>query len=83
MGQTLTHLPQRMQGCTALRRASPSVSTVMELVPLHTGTSRLKTDLPIIGPPASTLLSPSGMPPQASMSCPNGVPMRTRKLRDG
>ena len=80
MGHTLTHFAHLMHGSAGLRLASLSLITVTLFVPLHTGTSTEVSALPIIGPPAKSLLSPSGMPPQRSMSSLIGVPMRTRKL---
>src|SRR5574344_91506 len=68
IGQTATHLAHRMHGWGALRTASLPLRTVTLLVPLQIGTSAVVSALPIIGPPASNLFSPSGIPPQASMS---------------
>ena len=50
----------------------------VEFCPFPTVTSSDGTARPIIGPPANTLLSPSGNPPQRFISSPKEVPIRTR-----
>src|SRR5690554_1909964 len=80
MGQTLTHLAQRMQGSTGLREASGCGINRTPEVPLVTGISVEVKALPIIGPPPIILPVSSGSPPAASINTEMGVPMRVRKL---
>src|SRR3989338_10998749 len=63
-GQTVTQLPQRMQALVGLPLISSAVSARMPEVPLTTGTSRLGSGDPIIGPPLTTLSGRTAKPPQ-------------------
>src|SRR5574340_1360078 len=65
-GQMVTQAPQRMQADVGLSLISSAVSARMPDVPLTTGTSRLGSGCPIIGPPLTTLSGRAEKPPQNS-----------------
>ena len=74
MGQTDTHLPQRMQEGWGDSRSSALVSATMALVPLITGVERSAWERPIMGPPAMTFHTSPCRPPAASMAWAKGGP---------
>ena len=80
-GHTVTHSPQRMQGCASgVGRTCSGASASTQLVALMTGTSSAGSAKPIIGPPINTRPGVSVKPPACATRCDIRVPRRTRRL---
>ena len=84
LGHTVVQRPQWRQvvSFSSACSTSSSRSTVMALVVLVMGTSRVLTARPIMGPPEMTFLgsTPSLRPPAASIISAKLVPSRAMKL---
>src|SRR3989338_4556510 len=79
-GQIVTQLPQRMHAEVGRSLISSAVSARMPEVPLTTGTSRLGSGWPIIGPPLTTRSGRAEKPPQNATRSATKVPMGVKTL---